>query len=247
VKTNEEFLQGVYVKRDALVKKRKKRMAFTATAVCAALCITAAATAGMLGDNGVKKFSFITEIEQGSFLNKNGNESYSGKLNAAENGGDKIQPEKPESTTAISYILLVGDDADVPEIATEIAIEGVTGVPESFDGAEIEEGLSEEISQGNSVLESTTAVVKDPYADETTTAAPARPPKPTTQEIIDAAYNVFTEEERVNVIKETGHSTVKKYNDGSHEYEVWFHTVQDKYVGVRLDAELNPIPADQVR
>ena len=37
MKTNEEFLQGVYGKRDAIVKKRKKQMAFAATAVCAVL------------------------------------------------------------------------------------------------------------------------------------------------------------------------------------------------------------------
>ena len=248
MKTSEEFIKEIYGKRDAIIKKRKKQTAFAATAVCAVLCVSVALTANVFSGDGINKFSLITEIEQGGFFNKNGNETQTGELNALNGDANEQElPPEPESTTCPELYFIIEDNAETAEVATEISFEeGVADVPFGYETQESEEGLSDGVNSNNGVLESTTAVVKAENDDETTTAAPPRPPKPTTEQIIEAAYNVFPEEEREYVIKETANSMIKKYNDGRHEYEVWFHTVQDKYVGVRLDAELNPIPANQI-
>ena len=250
MKTNEEFLREVYGKRDMAVKKRKKQMAFAATAVCAVLCIGAAATAGMLEENGVNKFSLITEIEQGGFLNKNSNESYSGEIEAEEsfqtNGG---QAEIQEGVTEVSdcFAYLTKDDSEIAEGVTEAAIEGIADkqfANESVEGELVSTVLFEEdVVQGNLVVE-TTAVPQEiiDAESETTTAAPPKAPKPSTEKIVETAYDFIPEEERIYIIKESAEVTVKKYNDGRHEYVVYFSTTQDKYMGVRLDSGLNPVP-----
>ncbi len=250
MKTNEEFLREVYGKRDRVVKKRKKQMAFAATAVCAVLCIGAAATAGLLDENGVNKFSLITEIEQDGFLNKNGNESYSGEIEAEDVfSADGNQTEVQEAVTEATYCFgyLTKDNAEIAEGVTEIAIEGVIDKQLANENAEgvlsSTEAVEEATVQGNLVIE-TTAVPQDiiDAESETTTAAPPKAPKPSNEKIVETAYNLIPEGERVYIIKESAEVTVEKYNDGRHEYVVYFSTTQDKYMGVRLDSELNPVP-----
>lgn len=251
MKTNEEFIRGVYGKRDALVKKRKKRMAFTATTVCAVLCVAAAITANVFDDNGINKFSLTTEIEQGGFMNKNGNEAHSGQLKAEYNEtADKIQTETPESVTKVpqDYSLLNEDSALMPEIATEIAIEGVPEGASGYDGETIESGVADNIGEtvtmnGSAVIEPATEVHKNGNTNEIkpTMPAPSKEPMASTEEIVEAAYSVIPEEERIYVIKDSANATVTRYADGRQEYEVGFQTTQDKYIKVKLDSELNPI------
>ncbi len=248
MKTNEEFLQGIYGKRDVLVKKRKKRMAYTATAVCAALCVAAAVTANVFDGNGVNKTGMTTEIEQGGFMNRNENEAISGELNASHNDSDdKVQPEKGELITFVeNYTFLTEDIARPVEISTGVNVDGNAdkqfAYNEEIEGeAGIPEGVEAVTEQNDLAVEQTTqAVVKVDDLTEST-AAPPKAPKPTTQEIIDKAYSVIPEGEREFVIKESANSTVRKYNDGRVEYEVYFRTTQDKCVGVKLDLELNPL------
>lgn len=249
MKTNEEFIQGVYGKRDALVKKRKKRMAFTATAVCAVLCVAAAITANFFDDNNLTKFSHTTEIKQGGFMNQNGNEAHSGQLKAENKYSDKVQSEKTEAFTKVpqDYSLLNEDNALMPEIATEIAIEGVPEGVAGYDG-EKEEGGAEYAGEtvtmnGSAVIEPATEVHKNGNTNEVkpTMPAPLKEPMASTEEIVEAAYSVIPEEERIYVIKDSANATVTRYADGRQEYEVGFQTTQDKYIKVKLDSELNPI------
>lgn len=249
MKTNEEFIQGVYGKRDALVKKRKKRMAFTATAVCAVLCVAAAIAANFFDDNNLTKFSHTTEIEQGGYMNQNGNEAHSGQLKAEYQYSDKVQSEKTEAFTQVpqDYSMLNEDNVNLPEIATEIAIEGVPEGAVGYDG-EQEEGGAEYSGEtvtmhGSAVIEPATEGLKNGNTNEVkpTMPAPSKEPMFSTEEIIEAAYSVIPEEEREFIIKDSANATVTRYADGRQEYEVAFQTTQDKYIKVKLDSELNPV------
>ena len=247
MKTSEEFLQGVYVKRDKIVKKRKKQMAFAATAICAVLCISVVAISGLLGENNA--IDKLTEIEQGSFWNKNGNEYHSGEIKAEDGVLAQDNQAEGQVENAVSdcfgYVTMVDDG--ITEYVTEVAIEGVLDKPyanESIKEELVETEIVEAISVQENLIVETTAVLQDiiDAESETTTAAPPRAPKPSNDKIIETAYNLIPEGERVYIIKESADVTVQKYNDGRHEYVVYFSTTQDKYMGVRLDSGLNPVP-----
>lgn len=252
MKTNEEFIRGVYGKRDALVKKRKKRMAFTATAVCAVLCVAAAITANVFDDSGkLSKFSLTTEIEQDGFMNKNDSEAQSGQLKAEYNYTEyNVESEQPEAFTKVpqDYSVLTDDNVRLPEIVTEIAIEGVPEGASGYDGETTESGIADNIGEtvtmnGSAVIEPATEGLKNGNTDEAkpTMPAPSTEPMPSTEEIVEAAYSVIPEEEREFIIKDSANATVTRYADGKQEYEVGFQTTQDKYIKVKLDSELNPI------
>lgn len=246
MKTNEEFLQGVYGKRDAIVKKRKRQMAFAATAVCAALCIGAAATAGILGEkNNINK---STEIERANNMASNAN---SGEYNEVHGGyNEKIEHLYPEIVTNLDDYTIDGALANelvaegyIPEIVTEIAIEGNFG----YDGKESEDGVAEGVEavtmQGNPVIEPGTQYANNGSNGEVKATMPAQPkdPMPSTEEIVEAAYNAIPQEEREFVIKDSANATVTRYADGKQEYDVGFKTTLDEYWKVKLDSNLNPV------
>ena len=256
MKTNEEFIQGVYGKRDAIVKKRKKQMAFTATAVCAVLCVAAAITANMFGGSDIDKMSKTTEIEHGGYMNRNAHEAISGELKAETNEVPDNKLYHEASTEAFTFVVesysaVIENAEGVPEIATEIALEGDFG----YDGSETEDGVAENIevitTPGNAVVaptEPSSEVHKNGNVIEGETAipkptmpAPPKTPMYSTEEIVEAAYSVIPEEERIYVIKDSANATVTRFADGRQEYEVGFQTTQDKYIKVKLDSELNPI------
>lgn len=245
MKTNEEFLQGVYGKRDAIVKKRKKQMAFAATAVCAVLCIGAAATAGIFGgENNINK---STEIEREKNMASNVN---SGKYHEVNGGyNEKAEHLYPEKVTNLDDYYVVDPESfsKIAEeiIVTEIAIEGVSGV----DGAEGEIGIAEGVEvvtmQGDAVIEPGTQFANNGNNGEVkaTMPAPSEKPMPSTEEIVEAALGAIPEDEKVYIIKDSAEATVTRYADGKQEYAVGFRTTQDSYVVVKLDSELNPILA----
>lgn len=264
MKTNEEFLKGVYGKRDALVKKQKKRMAFTATAVCAVLCVAAALTANTFGDNNIGKISKSTEIEQGGYMNPNDREAISGELKAEINEvpSNKIYPEKTTEafTFAVeSYSAVVDNAEGVPEIATEIAVEVFTEIAVEgdfgYDGSETEDGVAENVEiitmPGNAVVEPAEpsseahkngdVVEGETALSKPTMPAPPKAPMYSTEEIVEAAYNAISEENKQYVIKESANATVTRNADGTQEYEVGFKTTLDEYWKVKLDSELNPV------
>lgn len=255
MKTNEEFIQGVYGKRDAIVKKRKKQMAFTATAVCAVLCVAAAITANMFGGSDIDKMSKTTEIEHGGYMNQNAHEAISGELKAETNEVPDNKLYHEASTEAFTFVVesysaVIENAEGVPEIATEIALEVDSDDQLTADGAEGEMGVAENIevitTPGNAVVapaEPATEGLKNGNTDEAKPTMPAPPKTPmySTEEIVEAAYSVIPEEEREFIIKDSANATVTRYADGRQEYEVGFQTTQDKYIKVKLDSELNPV------
>lgn len=268
MKTNEEFLQGVYVKRDALVKKRKKRMALATTAVCAVLCVAAAITANVFDKNGIAKIRETTEIEQSGFMNQNDKELYSGELKEEYNIlTDKLQPEKATETVTMSAegnAVMNEDGLFVPETVTEIALEieqnGNLGYDNSGsppEKVESEENTSAEVEeltvQDGSVitpavppteeLKSNASVEGELAVSKPAMPAPPETPDHSTEEIVEAAVNAIPEEEREFIIKDSAESTVTRYADGKQEYTVYFRTTLDEYWVVKLDSELNPFEA----
>ncbi len=260
MKTNEEFIQGVYGKRDAIVKKRKKQMAFTATAVCAVLCVAAAITANMFGGSDIDKMSKTTEIEHGGYMNQNAHEAISGELKAETNEVPDNKLYHEASTEAFTFVVesysaVIENAEGVPEIATEIALEVDSDDQFNADGAEGEMGVAENIevitTPGNAVVapaEPSSEAHKNGDVIEGETAipkptmpAPPKTPMYSTEEIVEAAYSVIPEEEREFIIKDSANATVTRYADGRQEYEVGFQTTQDKYIKVKLDSELNPV------
>ncbi len=266
MKTNEEFLQGVYVKRDALVKKRKKRMALTTTTVCAVLCVAAAVTANVFGESGAVKIIKTTEIEQSGFMNRNDKELYSVEMKEEYNVlTDKLQPERATETVTMlaeGEAVFNENGLNVPEIETEFAVESVQDGNLGYDNSgsppekvESEENTSAEVEeltvQDGSVitpavppeeeLKSNASVEGEPAISKPAMPAPLETPDYSTEEIVEAAINAIPEEEREFIIKDSANATVTRYADGKQEYEVYFRTTLDEYWKVKLDSGLNPV------
>lgn len=260
MKTNEEFLKEVYGKRDAIVKKRKKQMAFTATAVCAVLCVGVAVTAGIFGGKSIDKTQ--TEYEHSMVSNKSGAEDhklYYNTADATKYNSEFFYPATVPNPDDYSFVADDGIDLsieDIPETATEIAIEGVPDSTVGYDG-EQEEGAAEYTGEtvtmnGSAVIEPATEALKNGDVNEIKPTMPAAPknPMPSTEEIVEAAYNALSPEIREYAVKDSAEATVTMSADGTQTYEVYFHlnkplppeySSNSQYVKVRLDTQLNKI------
>lgn len=238
MRTNEEFLDGIYGKRDALLKKRKKKMSVAATALCAVVCVAVGASAGLLGNRNEPN----KVIEIYNSIMKSGSSVTESHMTYAEK--EIVEDAEGEAPT----------DAESVEHATmaDNYIKPAKPLPEATETTKAENGGMKD----KGVTERLTLPAEDVavdsemgYAPETpdtgsdsvspTAAQPENNPMPSTEEIIEAAYNAIPEEEREFVIKESAEATVTRYADGRQEYTVYFRTTQDKYMGIRLDSELN--------
>ena len=253
MKTNEEFLEGVYGKRDALIKKRKKRNSVVATAACAALCIGVAVSAGVFNSQSADKTESKAEIE---LDHMNSGEIVSGETNyisvedettRAGFGYDGNAQEKPESVQdAEGKPEMFTQTAAAEAAVTKIAATNAQNVsPQSSDDKIYKEEGGNEIGQ---------SVVEMPEEESqaggvvASTAAPEAKPMPSTEEIVEAAYNSLPDEEKQYVIKDSAEAMVTRYADGTQTYAVGFRTTLDQYRVIKLDSELNVIqqkcPAD---
>ncbi len=239
MKTNEEFLDGIYGKRDALLKKRKKKISVAATALCAVVCVAVGAAAGLVGNRNEPN----KVIEIYNSIKKNGSSVTESHMTYAEKEiVEDAEGEVPTYTEEIEYATMVDNfikpAKPLPE-ATETA--------KAENGETKDKGVTERLTLP---AESGAAIDGEMgYAPETpdtgsdsaspTAALPENDPMPSTEEIIEAAYNAIPEEEREYIIKESAEATVTRYADGTQEYTVYFRTTQDKYIGIRLDSELN--------
>ncbi len=236
MKSNEEFIDGIYSKRNEFLRKRKKRNSIIATALCAVICV--AAVAGFIGVqrpekveefyNDIRKFGSFAKEEE--FVNADRSEEESTTafaedneyypliesytkptLPAPENEGEKIQQEgfvnKPEVLT------------DAWTAAIEGVIDGERGpAPEKPD------------SGGDSA---------DPAA-----SAPNNGVMYSTDKIIDAAHDALSEEDRQSFNKDKAVATVTRNADGTQVFEVTFTAADSlnvRHVKVQLDSDLNLI------
>ena len=239
MKTSEEFLHGVYGKRDKIVKKRKKQMAVAATAVCTVLCIGAVATNGLLGKNNAIDKS--AEIEQSNNRASNVVSEMYGELNADYN--DASNPLYPEIVTKCDDYIIAPEDLD--EVIDEIAIEGVPEIVTEIAHQDSFGYEGEKAETGESVDDepATESSEKNGAGEEGVITAVPSTPMYSTEEIVEAALKAIPEDEMGFVILDSAEATVTRYADGKQEYMVGFRTTQDKYIKVKLDSDLNLIKA----
>lgn len=247
MKTNEEFLEGVYGKRDALIKKRKKRISVAATAACAVLCVGVAVSAGVFNSQSADKSENKSEIELGYM---NSGESASGETNyiSADYETTKasfgVDGETAEITEGIADAQgkpeMFNNSAAVTEIATEYATYSAEAVSQKDNGEKIQKE-EDENEIGTSVIEMPEEETQAGGV-AASTAAPSSNSMPSTGEIIEAAYNSLPDEEKQYVIKDSAEATVTRNADGTQTYSVGFRTTLDQYWVIELDSELNVIP-----
>lgn len=243
MKTNEEFLDGIYDKHSALLKKRKKRISAIATTVCAAVCIVVAVGAFNSEEpnivielyNDIRKSGAVFTRPETDSMEKPSVEDAEGEVSTSAPEDDEhltmaeiyTKPTKPSSENAKDNKTQQEQSAPKPEVMTVVA--------EDISAVDGEMGVAAEIpdSGGDSV--------------SATQSLPAKKPMPSTEEIVEAAYGILPEEERQSIVKDNAVATVTRYADGTQIYEVTFTVTASlegpdaDHITVQLDSELNEI------
>lgn len=238
MKSNEEFLEGIYSKKDAIIKKRKKKMSAIATAVCAVIC--AVAITGVIGlqkpekveefYNEIRKFgSFATmsEYEDADMAVKETTTAFVEDNEYLLSEETYTKPTKPASEKEADDKLQYEGSAAKP------VVEVLTDVAEGVADGEMNFAPETPDSGGDSA--------------SPTTALPSASPMPSTEEITDAAYELLSEEDRQTFSKDSAVATVTRYADGTQTFEVTFTAVsplqpsEARHIRVQLDENLNLI------
>ncbi len=235
MKSNEEFIEGIYSKKDALVKKRKKKISVIATAVCAAICVVAS-----VGVVGVQQPEKVVEIYND--IRKLGSSATRSEFEDA----DKSENETSTAVSEDNEYLFLTENYTKPtkpaaenENSDKIKQEGFVGSPEVL--TDVAEG---EVGAENFAPE---ASESDGDSASPTKALSESNPMPSTAEIVDAAYEMLPEEDKQSVIKDKAVATVTRYADGTQIYEVTFtdtaslQTAIARHIKVQLDSDLNMI------
>lgn len=238
MKSNEEFIEGIYSKKDAIIKKRKKKMSAIATAVCAVICAVA-----ITGIIGLQKPEKVVELYND--LRKFGS-------SATRSEAEGVDMAVQETTTA-----------SVEDNEYLIAEEAYTKPTKPASEKDADDKLQYEGSAAKPVVEVLTDVAEGEadgamnFAPETpdsggdsaspTKALPPSSPMPSTEEITDSAYELLPEEDKQTFSKDSAVALVKKYADGTQIFEVTFTAVsasqpsEVRHISVQLDENLNLI------
>lgn len=242
MKTNEEFLEGIYGKRDALVKKRKKQMSVITTALCAVICVAVVATAGLWG--GEEEPNKVVEIYK--TIMKSGASVTQHQFGYADE--DFAEDAAAEPTTAGAEEAEQLISAEVYTKPTKPAADGAADYKTLTETFTVKtETVTERLTVAPTAQNDNYALETPDSGGDSEDAAPTMPLPESShmhsaEEIIEAAYNALAEDVRQYVIKDSAEAFVTRYADGTHTYEVYFRTTQDQYMGIKLDSELNKIP-----
>lgn len=246
MKSNEEFIEGIYSKKDALIKKRKKKISVIVTAVCAVICVAAAA--GFIGaDRPVADEEEAPEITKAS--EKVWVEEAEGY--ADEDCADaeiyNLVSEYPKDPAApVTEAAMHDDNSDGNKGQSDEKIyhEGEMGIsditvpeyPAETGGDGPDTGV-----QGGSIIPDSNGSGK---TDNLTPAEPPiamAPPIVMTDEAVDAAYDRMTEAEKAKVSKENAEAVVSREADGTQTYTVYFELLKGGFFKVKLNSELERI------
>ena len=241
MRTNEEFIEGIFSKRDALIKKRKKRNSVIVSAVCAAVCITA--VAGVVGAqkpekveefyNDFMKFGSFAKEDEFTNADRSEEESTTALTEDVEYYPiveSYTKPTRPASEKESDDKIQQECFTNKPEVLTGVVTEAIEGV------ADGEMGFAPELPDSGGDSENAAEV----QGTENKTM-------PSTEKIVDAAYNALSEEERQCFAKGSAVATVTRYADGTQIYEVSFTAVDSlkpsnvRHITVQLDSDLNMI------
>lgn len=232
MKSNEEFIEGIYSKKDAIIKKRKKKMSAIVTAVCAVIC--AVAVTGIIG---LQKPEKVEELY--NEIQKFGSSATRSEYEDADMAVKETTTACVEDNECLTFVenytkptrpVTKEETYDKPQQNGKPLVEVLTDVAEGeADGAM-------------------------DYAPETggdsaspTMALPPMSPMPSTEEIMNAAYELLPEEEKQSFSKDSAVALSKVYADGTQMFEVTFTAVSSlqpsevRHISVQLDENLNLI------
>ena len=248
MKSNEEFIEGIYSKKDAIIKKRKKKMSVIVTAVCAVSCVIA--VAGYIGADEISADEKESPPEITTAPETVVNET-------AEGNADF---EAEYFTDSECYTLI----ADSTNHSAKPTPEIVTVEDNSAQKGQAEEITRIEVEQGMSVI-TKPAAPNLPEAPETGGDGPdmfaqsgffpnsndgdgksdfpiaMAPPIVTTENAVDAAYRQMTDSEKAKVSKDNAEAVVSRDADGTQTYTVYFELAKGGFYKVKLDSELERI------
>ncbi len=235
MKSNEEFIEGIYSKKDAIIKNRKKKMSAIAAAACAVICAVA-----ITGAIGLKKPEKVEELY---------NEIRKFGSSATRSESEGVDMAVKETTTAFvedNECLTFAENYTKP---TRPVTKEETYDKSQQDGKPVVEVLTD-VAEGEADGAMNFAPeTPDSGGDSAspTMALPPMSPMPSTEEIVDTAYEVLPEEEKQSFSKDSAVALVKKYTDGTQIFEVTFTAVSSlqpsevRHICVQLDENLNLI------
>lgn len=211
MRSNDEFIENIYKKRDAAVKKRNRKIAAAASGLCVAVIAFVGATevVPLLRHKStapVEEKPDIVDVSENvtAVADAEGTYLYDSAFDESPESGFVPEEEIYHLTDvytrpAFGYD---GDDKIQPEIQTEIAEEGENA--ENVNGAV------------------TSSSTRASYTDE---------------QIVDAAYSSLSAEEKSRVVSKSSHMSMVSYEVNVGEfYEVWFDATDGGYVKVKLDS-----------
>ena len=235
MKSNEEFIEGIYSKKDAIIKKRKKKTSAIVTAVCAVIC--AVAVTGVIG---LQKPEKVEELY--NEIRKFGSAATMSEYEDADMAVRETTTACVEDNECLTFVenytkptrpVTKEETYDKPQQNGKPLVEVLTDVAEGeADGAM---NYAPEIpdSGGDS-------------ASPTMALAPMSP-MPSTEEIVDIAYELLPEEDQQTFSKDSAVALSKVYADGTQMFEVTFTAVSSlqpsevRHISVQLDENLNLI------
>lgn len=252
MKNREEYQASIFAKRDALLKKRKKRITQAITVSCAVILLTASVAAIPSFTKNLPRESETTTLAAESAVHKDKTDSFT------DGYGNLEENENTVTTRADTPIYNNEAVAEtVPETATEIMTQIVhypvtkkhpNPKPEDVDSAEelTEAGQSNNNSIGSLIMNFINGVTEPPPAPETGgddvedfTVEPDSADgsaEYTQDEIISAAINYLPDNAKKSADPDKAFVTVTRTAEGEEYYEVRFDINGAKHK-VTLDAE----------
>ena len=234
MKSREEYEASIFAKRDALLKKRRKRISCIAAASCIALCFITA-------------FAFLPKkISTDISVTEETATDTVQTLIAAETGkSDTLEKSEAEYYTIYSQFIL---PSYTKPHYTENPLENV----EDYAGA-----VPDEVKKPDATKKASASEVEIAVEEEVTTkrnfgffpewmreeydfyeedVTPESSDGFTTDEITDKAKSYLSDELKSGIIEKHNMVTVSRSSDGAEIYTAWFYT-DDKQIKVELESE----------
>lgn len=219
MKSREEYQASIFAKRDALLAKRRKRISYLTAAACIVICFTAAFFA--LPQRIEGKIENTTTIQAVEYFQS---------AETVQTSEGTAETTKTRPFGGISPL----EPIDEGKIAAENASQKQFGYwvsqhTDINDANRLEETYAAE------------AVPEDAENADSAESKPVSTKKPSSLgkysngEIINAAYEYLTDEEKETVNTESAQVTVTRDSQGEETYQIWFWG--ESRIKITLNAE----------
>lgn len=232
MKSNEEFIEGIYSKKDAIIKKRKKKMSVIVTAACAIIC--AVAVTGIIG---LQKPEKVEELY--NEIQKFGSSATRSEYEDADMAVKETTTACVEDNECLTFV----ENYTKPTLP--VTKEETNDKPQQ-NGKPLVEVLTD-VAEGEADGAMNYAPETGGDSASPTMTLPPMSPRPSTEEIVNAAYELLPEEEKQSFSKDSAVALSKVYADGTQIFEVTFTAVSSlqlsevSHISVQLDENLNLI------